>query len=275
MEPGEELVQAVEREVDEETGLAVEVAGPCYGFLTFYKGERLLAVSMACRPAGDPDAIRLEPGGPRRVAVGDRQEWEELAGARMSSWDPTDVKKATRAVAAVWEAEEDDTRRSLGPRPERVENPNMVSHMVATEAIMGALARRLGDEETRWRLAGLLHDLDAEQTAETMEVHATRTVQWLRDAGLDDEQVLHAILAHNPANGSTIDWPMDRALFSCDPLTGLITAAALIRPEKKLALVELKSLKKRFKEPSFAKGPAARTSSPARNSGWSWTSSWS
>ncbi len=133
-------------------------------------------------------------------------------------------------------------------------NPNMVSHMVATEAIMGALAKRLGGDETRWRMAGLLHDLDAEQTADTMEVHATRTVAWLREAGLTDEEVLHAILAHNPANGSTIDTLMDRALFACDPLTGLITAAALIRPEKKLALVELKSLKKRFKEPSFAKG---------------------
>lgn len=135
-----------------------------------------------------------------------------------------------------------------------VENPNMISHMVAAEAIMGALARRLESDETQWRLAGLVHDLDAEQTAATMEVHATQTVQWLRDAGMDDEQVLHAILAHNPANGSTIESLMDRALFSCDPLTGLITAAALIRPEKKLALVELKSLKKRFKEPSFAKG---------------------
>lgn len=135
-----------------------------------------------------------------------------------------------------------------------VENPNMISHMLATEAIMGALARRLGSDETQWRLAGLLHDLDAEQTADTMEVHATQTVQWLREAGVDDEQVLRAILAHNPANGSTIESLMDRALFSCDPLTGLVTAAALIRPEKKLALVELKSLKKRFKEPSFAKG---------------------
>jgi putative nucleotidyltransferase with HDIG domain len=136
----------------------------------------------------------------------------------------------------------------------RVKNPNMVGHMVATEAIMGALAGRLGHDETQWRLAGLLHDLDSEQTAETMEVHATLTVQWLREAGLADEEMLHAILAHNPANGSSVESPMDRALFSCDPLTGLITAAALIRPEKKLALVELKSLKKRFKEPSFAKG---------------------
>jgi putative nucleotidyltransferase with HDIG domain len=137
---------------------------------------------------------------------------------------------------------------------ERVENPNMVSHMLAAEAIMGALARRLGYDETRWRMAGLLHDLDAEQTADRMDVHGTLTVEWLREAGLDDGQVLHAILAHNPSNGSSVDTPMDRALFACDPLTGLITAAALIRPEKKLELVMLKSLKKRFKEPAFAKG---------------------
>ena len=137
---------------------------------------------------------------------------------------------------------------------ERVKNPNMVSHMLATEAIMGALARRLGYDETQWRLVGLLHDLDAEQTADRMEVHGTLTVEWLREAGLDDEAVLHAILAHNPANGSSIESPMDRALFACDPLTGLVTAAALIRPEKKLELVTLKSLKKRFREPSFAKG---------------------
>jgi putative nucleotidyltransferase with HDIG domain len=137
---------------------------------------------------------------------------------------------------------------------EHVTNPNMVSHMLATEAIMGALAVRLGQDEEQWRLAGLLHDLDAEQTADTMEVHGMLTVRWLRDAGLADEQVLHAILAHNPGNGSSIDSTMDRGLFACDPLTGLVTAAALIRPEKKLAPVELKSLKKRFKEPSFAKG---------------------
>jgi putative nucleotidyltransferase with HDIG domain len=137
---------------------------------------------------------------------------------------------------------------------ERVTNPNMVSHMVATQAIMGALARRLGCDEAQWRLAGLLHDLDAEQTADRMDIHGTLTVAWLKEAGLDDEQVLHAILAHNPGNGSSIVSRMDRALFACDPLTGLVIAAALIRPEKKLELVTLKSLKKRFREPSFAKG---------------------
>ena len=137
---------------------------------------------------------------------------------------------------------------------ERVKNENLVNHMLAAEAIMGALARRLGGDEEKWRLAGLLHDLDVEETADAMEVHGARTVEWLRTAGLDDEEVLQAILAHNSANGSSVVSPMDRALYASDCLTGLITAAALIRPEKKLELVALKSLKKRFKEPAFAKG---------------------
>ena len=136
----------------------------------------------------------------------------------------------------------------------KVTNDNLVKHMLAAEAVMGALARRLGEDEGRWRLAGLLHDLDAEETAEDMEVHGLRTVDLLSEAGLDDENVLQAIAAHNPANGSSVVSAMDRALFACDPLTGLITAAALIRPEKKLAMVAIKSLRKRFKEPSFAKG---------------------
>lgn len=137
---------------------------------------------------------------------------------------------------------------------ERVKSENLVKHMLATEAMMGALARRLGEDETNWRLAGLLHDLDVEETAQSMETHGTLTVRWLSEAGLDDAEVLQAIAAHNSANGSSILSRMDRALFACDPLTGLVTAAALIRPEKRLDLVTLKSLKKRFKEPSFAKG---------------------
>jgi putative nucleotidyltransferase with HDIG domain len=137
----------------------------------------------------------------------------------------------------------------------RVKNDNLVKHMVATEAIMGALARRLGGEEDRWRSAGLLHDLDAEETAGRMDVHGTLTVRWLREAGFDDEEILHAILAHNSSgNGTAVETAMDRALFASDPLTGLVTAAALIRPEKQVGLVTLKSLRKRFKEPAFAKG---------------------
>jgi len=137
---------------------------------------------------------------------------------------------------------------------ERVPNRNLVNHMLATEAIMGALADRLGGERERWALAGLLHDLDVAETAELFEEHGLRSVRWLREVGFDDEQVLQAIGSHNPANGSQPTSTLDRALFAADPLTGLVMAAALIRPEKKLELVQLKSLKNRFKEPSFAKG---------------------
>ena len=137
---------------------------------------------------------------------------------------------------------------------ECVRSENLVKHMLAAEAVMGALARRLGEDEQRWRMAGLVHDLDVEETADHMAVHGLRTVEILRGAGLSDEIVLQAVAAHNPGNGSVVGSAMDRALFACDPLTGLITAAALIRPEKQLALVSLKSLRKRFKEPSFAKG---------------------
>jgi 8-oxo-dGTP pyrophosphatase MutT (NUDIX family) len=104
MEAGEDLVAAVRREAWEETGLDVEVAGPCYAFLTFYKGERLLAVSMACRPSGDPDRIRLEPEGAAGWQWVAGQEWESLAAGGRSSWDASDVKKATRSAAALWEA---------------------------------------------------------------------------------------------------------------------------------------------------------------------------
>ena len=136
----------------------------------------------------------------------------------------------------------------------RVGSENLINHMRAAEAIMAALAERLGGDRERWALAGLLHDLDVVETADLMDVHGLRTVEWLRAEGLDDEEVLDAIRAHNPANGSSSQATMARALFAADPLTGLITAAALIRPEKKLEPVQLKSLKKRFKEPAFAKG---------------------
>ena len=106
MEADEDLVQAVKREVEEEAGLAIDVAGPCYAFLTFYEEERLLAVSMACRPTGDPDDIRLEPDGADGWRWVTGAEWEDMAAGRLTSWALKDVKKATAAVAAVWEAEE-------------------------------------------------------------------------------------------------------------------------------------------------------------------------
>jgi 8-oxo-dGTP pyrophosphatase MutT (NUDIX family) len=105
MERGEDLTTAVVREVAEETGLAVEVGGPCYALLTLYKGERLLAVSMACRPMSDPDLLTLEPDGASEGRWVSVEEWEHLAADGRSSWDAGDVRKATRMATILWEAE--------------------------------------------------------------------------------------------------------------------------------------------------------------------------
>lgn len=107
MERGEDLTATVVREVAEETGLAVQVGGPCYALLTVYKGERLLAVSMACRPVGDLDRLSLEPDGASEWRWVSTEEWEHLAAEGRSTWDANDVKKATRMATILLEAEKE------------------------------------------------------------------------------------------------------------------------------------------------------------------------
>lgn len=106
-EEGEDLVSAVVREVREETGLEVRVVGPCYALLTVHKGERLLAVSMACRLLSDPDAVRLEPEGAIGWRWASEEEWEELAAVGRSSWSARDVRRVAAMVAALWEVDDD------------------------------------------------------------------------------------------------------------------------------------------------------------------------
>ena len=132
-----------------------------------------------------------------------------------------------------------------------VENQNMVKHMLASEAIMRALARRLGEDEAEWGLTGLLHDIDVELTGGDMKAHSTLGADLARELGAS-ETMAHAILCHNETHGVPPETKLDKALFCADPLTGLITAAALVRPDEKLAGLEAKSVKKRFKEKSFA-----------------------
>ena len=134
-----------------------------------------------------------------------------------------------------------------------VENKNLVKHMLATEAIMRALARRFGEDEKEWGLAGLLHDIDVELTDGDMSTHSKMGADLARELGAT-EAVAHAILCHNEAHGVPCESRLDQALFCVDSLTGLVTAAALVRPDKKLAGVEIESVRKRFKEKSFAAG---------------------
>ncbi len=136
---------------------------------------------------------------------------------------------------------------------DNVENENLLKHMLATETIMETLARRLGEDEDEWGLTGLLHDIDVELTEGDMNNHSRLGADLVREMGAS-EAVVHAILCHNEAHGVPLETKLDKGLFCADPLTGLITAAALVRPDKKLASVEAKSVKKRFKEKSFAAG---------------------
>ena len=134
---------------------------------------------------------------------------------------------------------------------ENLSEQNLRKHVIATEAVMRALARRLGGDEDSWGLAGLLHDIDYEETKDDPERHAVVGAERLRALGVADE-VVEAVLAHNDkAPRATA---MASALTCADPVTGFIVAVALVRPDKKLASVKLKSVKKRWKERRFAAG---------------------
>ena len=134
-----------------------------------------------------------------------------------------------------------------------VDNVNLVKHMLVTEAIMRALARRSGEDEEEWGLTGLLHDIDAELTEDDMSTHSRLGSDLARELGASEEMA-HAILCHNEAHGIPRETNLDKALFCADPLTGLIIAATLVRPDKIMAGLEAKSVRKRFKEKSFAAG---------------------
>ncbi|MEZ5125789.1 MAG: HDIG domain-containing protein [Thermoleophilia bacterium] len=135
----------------------------------------------------------------------------------------------------------------------RVTNPHTRRHMLATEAIMRGVARRLATDPEVWGLAGLAHDLDVDETMDDFSRHGAVAAAALRELGVP-EAVAHAVAAHNPETGATMDNPLDVALFASDQLSGLITAAALVRPDKDLAGVQLKSLRKRYRETAFARG---------------------
>jgi putative nucleotidyltransferase with HDIG domain len=135
----------------------------------------------------------------------------------------------------------------------RIPSVNLVNHSVAVELIMGALARHfeLTDADVaRWELAGLLHDLDYAETAQDPERHGIVSAGELE--GVVDDEIIHAILAH--AGHAERESLMDKALYAADPTTGFIVAAALVRPDKDLSAVEVRSLLKRWKEKAFARG---------------------
>jgi putative nucleotidyltransferase with HDIG domain len=135
---------------------------------------------------------------------------------------------------------------------EHVKNESLVRHMLAVEAAMAAYAGKFGEDEELYRVTGLLHDFDWE-IHPTLEDHPLKGSQILRDRGVS-EDVIRAILSHAPFTGTSRDTNMEKALFAIDELTGLITTTALVRPSKKIAEVEIKSIKKKWKDKGFAAG---------------------
>ena len=134
---------------------------------------------------------------------------------------------------------------------EKLKNKNLFKHCLAVEACLRSLAQRLGEQEEIWALAGLLHDVDYEETGADPARHGLEGAQLLEKMGLS-EQLIRAVKVHSghlPPQ-SKLDW----ALFATDPLTGLIVASALMHPEKKLSALDVDFVVRRFKEKRFAAG---------------------
>lgn len=132
-------------------------------------------------------------------------------------------------------------------------NRNLVKHSLAVEAIMRGLAEHLGEDAELWGRVGLLHDVDYDLTAKDPSQHTLVGSRMLAEAGVR-EDIVRAVLVHNEAHGVPRETTLDKALYCADALSGLVTAAALIRPEKKLAPVTVDFIMRRFGERSFARG---------------------
>lgn len=135
---------------------------------------------------------------------------------------------------------------------EHVKNEALVRHMLAVEAAMRHYARMYGEDEETWGLTGLLHDFDWE-IHPTLEQHPQDGAAILRERGVPEE-IVRAVLSHANHTGVPRETRMEKALFACDELTGMITAVTLVRPSKAIADVSVKSIKNKWKDKAFAAG---------------------
>jgi putative nucleotidyltransferase with HDIG domain len=145
---------------------------------------------------------------------------------------------------------------------ERLKNKNLFKHCLATEACLKELAGKFGENVEKWGLAGLLHDIDYEETNADPSRHGIVGAEFLESKGLESD-IVRAIKVHagHLAPESKLDW----ALFATDPLTGLIVAAALMHPDKKLKSLNTEFVLRRFKEKRFAAGANREQIQTCRN----------
>lgn len=133
-----------------------------------------------------------------------------------------------------------------------VKNENLVRHMLAVEAAMRFYAHKFGEDEEVWGITGLLHDFDWE-VHPTLESHPQAGAPILRANGVP-EVIVQAILSHADHTGVPRETHMEKALLACDEITGLIVAVALVRPSRSLGDLKVSSVKKKWKDRSFAAG---------------------
>lgn len=135
--------------------------------------------------------------------------------------------------------------------------PALQKHALAVEAVMRHFARLLGEDEEVWGISGLLHDLDYEKYPEE---HCVKAVEIMKEHGVD-EVYIRAMQCHGYGICTDVEpiSAMEKVLFTVDELTGLINAACLMRPSKSVLDLEVKSLKKKFKDKAFAAGVDRQT----------------
>jgi uncharacterized protein len=130
---------------------------------------------------------------------------------------------------------------------------SMRKHCLASEAIMRDLAPRFGADPDMWGLTGLLHDIDYNETKDKMDQHTLLTEKILLERGVD-QHIIEAIKTHNAENlGLKRSEPIHIALTAAETITGMLVAAALVNPDKKLSSLKVKSVKKRMKAKEFAR----------------------
>jgi len=150
-----------------------------------------------------------------------------------------------------------DRKTALDLLNDKVTTEHIIKHCYAVEAVMRKLAQKFDPEhEELWAMSGLLHDLDNDLVdwKSDPSLHGPKTIELLKEMGYGNEDMYHAILAHNPATNTSINSRLDRCIYAGDPITGFINAIALVYPDKSIHSVKVKSITKRMKETRFAAG---------------------
>ena len=143
--------------------------------------------------------------------------------------------------------------KALNFLKENLSNQNLIKHSLAVEVVMRALARYFNEDEEKWGLTGLLHDIDYNRVKNDLSQHSLLGAKMLEELGLDRD-ICQAVKVHNEAHAILPQTPMEKALYVTDPLTGLIVASVLVLPSKKITDLYPENVLNRFKEKSFARG---------------------